>query len=59
MAHELTHALQDQNFNLARFEKWPKGDSDAEMAVHSLIEGDATLSMSLYMARNPRLLSRS
>src|SRR6266478_9998981 len=53
MAHELTHALQDQHFNLRRFEKWPKGDSDAELAVHALIEGDATLSMSLYMAKNP------
>ncbi|MEP6635718.1 MAG: hypothetical protein ABJB97_03260 [Acidobacteriota bacterium] len=53
MAHELTHALQDQHFNLRRFEKWPKGDSDAELAAHSLIEGDATLAMTLYMARNP------
>jgi hypothetical protein len=53
MAHELAHALQDQHFNLRRFEKWPKGDSDAELAAHSLIEGDATLAMTLYMARNP------
>lgn len=53
MAHELTHALQDQHFNLRRFEKWPKGDSDAELAVHALIEGDATLAMTLYMAKNP------
>ncbi|HLA10505.1 MAG TPA: hypothetical protein VJ023_07900 [Pyrinomonadaceae bacterium] len=53
MAHELTHALQDQHFNLQRFEKWPKGDSDAELAAHALIEGDATLAMTLYMARNP------
>ncbi|MGB9177988.1 MAG: hypothetical protein WCB68_01980 [Pyrinomonadaceae bacterium] len=53
MAHELTHALQDQHFNLRRFEKWPKGDSDAELAAHGLIEGDATLAMELYMARNP------
>ena len=53
MAHELTHALQDQHFNLRRFEKWPKGDSDAELAAHALIEGDATLAMTLYMARNP------
>jgi len=30
MAHELTHALQDQHFNLKRFEKWPRGDADAE-----------------------------
>jgi hypothetical protein len=53
MAHELTHALQDQHFNLKRFEKWPRGDSDAELAAHALIEGDATLAMSLYMAKNP------
>jgi hypothetical protein len=53
MAHELTHALQDQHFNLKRFDKWPKGDSDAELAAHSLIEGDATLAMTLYMAKHP------
>jgi hypothetical protein len=53
MAHELTHALQDQHFNLRRFEKWPKGDSDAELAAHALIEGDATLAMQLYIQRNP------
>ena len=53
MAHELTHALQDQHFNLRRFEHWPKGDSDAELAAHALIEGDATLAMTIYMAKNP------
>jgi hypothetical protein len=53
IAHELTHALQDQHFNLKRFENWPKGDSDAELAAHALIEGDATLAMTLYMAKNP------
>jgi hypothetical protein len=53
MAHELTHALQDQHFNLRRFEKWPKGDSDAELAAHALIEGDATLAMTLYVSSDP------
>jgi hypothetical protein len=53
MAHELTHALQDQHFNLRRFEHWPKGDSDAELAAHALIEGDATLTMALYIVSNP------
>ena len=53
MAHELTHALQDQHFNLKRFDKWPKGDSDAELAAHALIEGDATLAMTLYMTKHP------
>jgi hypothetical protein len=53
MAHELTHALQDQHFNLQRFERWTDGDSDAKLAAHALIEGDATLAMTLYMAKNP------
>ena len=53
MVHELTHALQDQHFHLRRFEKWPHGDSDAELAAHALIEGDATLAMTIYMAQNP------
>lgn len=53
MAHELTHALQDQHFNLNRFEKWPKGDSDAELAAHALIEGDATVAMTQYILRSP------
>jgi hypothetical protein len=53
MAHELTHALQDQHFNLRRFDHWPKGDADAELAAHALIEGDATLAMAMYVAGNP------
>jgi hypothetical protein len=52
MAHELTHALQDQHYNLRRFEHWPKGDSDAELAAHALVEGDAMLAMSLYVMRD-------
>src|ERR1051326_6800064 len=54
MAHELTHALQDQHFDLRRFEHWPKGDSDAELAAHALIEGDASLAMTEYVSREPR-----
>ena len=53
MAHELTHALQDQHFDLRRFQHWPKGDSDAELAAHALIEGDAVLAMKIYMVNNP------
>src|SRR5215467_2160849 len=50
MAHELTHALQDQHFNLRRFERWPTGDSDAELAAHALMEGEATAVMLQYSA---------
>jgi hypothetical protein len=53
MAHELTHALQDQHFNLRRFEHWPKHDSDAELSVHSLIEGDASYLMLQYVTKSP------
>jgi hypothetical protein len=55
MAHELTHALQDQHFNLRRFENWPRGDSDAELAAHALVEGDATLAMMYYLAKHPSI----
>ncbi len=51
MAHELTHALQDQHFDLQRFDKWPDGDGDREMAIHALIEGDATALMIDYMLK--------
>nr|MDQ3805726.1 hypothetical protein [Acidobacteriota bacterium] len=53
MAHELTHALQDQHFNLRRFENWPPHDSDAEAAAHALVEGDAMLVMMQYVMRSP------
>src|SRR5207249_8279789 len=44
-------ALQDQHFNLRRFEKWPHGDSDRELAIHALIEGDATALMFDFMLK--------
>lgn len=49
IAHELTHALQDQNFNLKRFDKFPKDEGDQEMAIRSLIEGEATVVMFNYI----------
>ncbi len=51
MAHELTHALQDQHFDLQRFDNWPKGDGDRELAIHALIEGDATALMIDYLMK--------
>jgi hypothetical protein len=44
LVHELTHALQDQHFNLHRFEERdPLSDGGA--AKKALVEGDATLTM--------------
>ena len=57
MAHELTHALQDQHFNLQRLSTWPHGDSDAELAAHALVEGDATLAMAQYAFAHPELIA--
>ena len=53
MAHELTHALQDQHFDLGRTDTWPKHESDSRIAFSGLIEGDATLVMTRYMTANP------
>ncbi len=44
MVHELTHALQDQSFDLHRFESRDPL-SDAGTALSALVEGDATLTM--------------
>ena len=44
LIHELTHALQDQHFDLAAFTKTDPM-SDAATARQALVEGDATLTM--------------
>ncbi|MCL5671728.1 MAG: ImmA/IrrE family metallo-endopeptidase [Acidobacteria bacterium] len=45
LAHELTHALQDQNFNLERYMKAAKNNDDAEAARQAVVEGYATAAM--------------
>lgn len=47
-AHEFTHSLQDQYYDLNKLFASAKGNSDHEMAIRALVEGDATVSMSLY-----------
>lgn len=42
MAHELTHALQDQHFDLSALQD-AASDDDMRLALRALIEGDATL----------------
>lgn len=57
MAHELTHALQDQHFNLRRFLD-TQPTTDTQLALTALIEGDALLVMQQYIQSNPlRLLN--
>lgn len=43
VAHELTHALQDQQFDLWAFERSIYANDDRSLAAHALIEGQATL----------------
>jgi hypothetical protein len=45
IAHELTHALADQNYDLYKMQKVVEADDDRSMALSSLIEGEATLAM--------------
>jgi hypothetical protein len=45
-SHEFTHALQDQNFNLGNLRLDEVGQGDRSFARLSLVEGDATLTMS-------------
>jgi len=45
LAHELTHALQDQSFDLWKFTHAVRDNDDALTARAALVEGYATLSM--------------
>ena len=52
VAHELTHALQDQHYHLpTRPEPLLDGHGDRELARHALLEGDATLAGFAYVLR--------
>lgn len=45
MAHELTHALEDQHFHVEKWEDAAKPNDDDELARDAWLEGNATLSM--------------
>lgn len=48
--HEFTHALQDQHFAIGLKDYALRNDWDASMALHAVIEGDATLVMMAKLA---------
>jgi hypothetical protein len=52
LSHELTHALQDQNFDLTTFPLKVKTNDDLAMATSALIEGDATVLMTRWYVEN-------
>jgi hypothetical protein len=45
MAHELTHALQDQHFHIEKWVKAARPNDDAESARQAVLEGSAVVSM--------------
>lgn len=57
LAHELTHALQDQHFGLLTLPIEVKNNDDLALAATALVEGDATMAMSDFMLQNFSLKS--
>jgi hypothetical protein len=49
MSHEITHALQDQHFDLRSFMKPDKQNGDGSVARQALVEGDGTALMIEHM----------
>ncbi len=52
LSHELTHALQDQNFDLQKFPLKIKDNDDLALATAALVEGDATVLMTRWYVEN-------
>ncbi len=52
MAHELTHALQDQHFKIDNWVKAARPNDDAELARESVLEGSAMAAMVDYMLQS-------
>jgi IrrE N-terminal-like domain len=51
LAHELAHALADQNYNLAKFIRRGRKSDDGSTARLAVMEGQATWLMSEFLAR--------
>ena len=49
MAHELTHALEDQHFQIEAWEKAARPNDDSELARESVLEGSAMVAMVEYL----------
>ena len=52
LAHELTHALQQQHFDIHSLLEEAGNDFDRGLAISALAEGDATLLELLYLRKN-------
>jgi hypothetical protein len=52
LAHELTHAMQDQHFHIEQMIDKVKDNDDRDLALKAVAEGDATLAGYGYVAGN-------
>jgi hypothetical protein len=57
LAHEIDHALQDQNFDIETMGADKPGNDDRSAALMAMLEGDATLLMGEVVARDANPLS--
>ncbi|MDQ3327336.1 MAG: hypothetical protein M3506_02275 [Chloroflexota bacterium] len=58
-AHEVTHALQDQHYDLDRLSKpYEDKNDDTLLAITALIEGDAVALQNEYLISKPALIGR-
>ncbi len=58
MAHELTHALHDQHFQVEKWSDAAKPNDDAGLARSAVIEGAATVAMFDYLMRGQQHSAR-
>lgn len=58
MSHELTHALEDQYFQIEPWVRAARPNDDAEMARESVLEGSAMAAMLEYMLKDKGLKLR-
>jgi hypothetical protein len=58
MAHELTHALQDEHFSIEKWADAAKPNDDAEFARHAVLEGSAFAAMMDWQYRDRGLSVR-
>ena len=56
LSHELTHALQDQHFDIMSLPLEEKGEDDLILATSAVLEGDASISMFEYFLGDPALV---
>ncbi|MCA9000939.1 MAG: hypothetical protein KDB61_03380 [Planctomycetes bacterium] len=59
MSHELTHALDDQHYDLAAKDKELMDNNDSLLAHHAVIEGSAQVVMNRWLVQNLASLDRA